>query len=240
MISPGESTASANQPVELERSCFQGSKLPRSFFLLLVVLAGIFGLPGCAKKEAMVVVPDVSQQDPDQAQRVLAANKLKPGTISGGSGVGAYVASQSPPAGTQVAANSTVDLVVELPVTVPALTGSSLPDAVVMLQGLGLRVAFVRKPTVNPFSKTKVEQQDPAANASVHRNTIVTLTVTTPPDFGALLGLAAKEPAYQNLKPEYKNVLDAFLGNPSTPRSMDSMSTPSSPNTPNSPSTPTQ
>ena len=240
MISPGESTASANQPVGLERSCFQGSKLPRPFFLLLVVLAGTFGLPGCAKKEAMVVVPDVSQQDPDQAQRALAANKLKPGTISGGSGAGAYVVSQSPPAGTQVAANSTVDLVVELPVTVPALTGSSLPDAVVMLQGLGLRVAFVRKPTVNPFSKTKVEQQDPAANASVHRNTIVTLTVTTPPDFGALLGLAAKEPAYQNLKPEYKNVLDAFLGNPSTPRSMDSPSTPSSPNTPNSPSTPTQ
>jgi hypothetical protein len=95
-----------------------------------------------------------------------------------------------------------------------------------VLQGLGLKVAFVKKPTVNPFGKTKVEQQDPPANSFVHRNAIVTLTVSMPPDIESLLGLAAKEPAYQNLKPEYKNVLDAFLGNPSTPRSMDSPSTP--------------
>jgi beta-lactam-binding protein with PASTA domain len=247
----------ATHPLGLERFCFQGSPradrkpaacpdhrkhwvrsgLLRSVFLLLLAVAGTFGLSGCAKKETMVVVPDVSQQDPDQAQRTLAASKLKPGSITGATGAGAYVASQSPAAGQQVAANSPVDLVVELPVMVPALAGSNLTDAVMILQGLGLRIAFVKKPTVNPFGKTKVEQQDPAANSLVHRNTMVTLMVSTPPDIGALLGLAAKEPAYQKLKPEYKNVLDAFLGNPSTPRSMDSPSTPS---TPNSPSTPTK
>ena len=204
----------------------------RCVVLLLVVAAGTYGLTGCAKKEEMVAVPDVSKQDPDHAQKTLAASKLKPGSISGPSGAGAIVVSQSPAAGQQVAANSKVDLVVDLPITVPPLTGSNITDAVSTLQELGLKVAFVKKSTVNPFGKPKVEQQDPAANSPTHRGAIVTLTVSVPPDITALVSLAAKEPAYQNLKPEYKNVLDAFLGNPSTPRSMDSATAPDSAGTP--------
>ena len=208
------------------------SPLARGVLLLLVVAAGTYGLTGCAKKEEMVAVPDVSKQDPDQAQKTLAANKLKPGSISGPSGAGAIVVSQSPAAGQQVAANSKVDLVVDVPITVPSLTGSDVPDAVSKLQDLGLKVAFVKKSRIIP-GKPKVEQQDPAANSPTHRGAIVTLTVSMPPDITALVGLAAKEPAYQNLKPEYKNVLDAFLGNPSVSRSMDSPSTPNSPGIPN-------
>jgi beta-lactam-binding protein with PASTA domain len=192
---------------------------------LLAVCAGLALFTGCAKK---VAVPDVSQQDLDQAQKALTGGQLQPGNISGATGTGAYVVSQSPAAGQQVAANSKVDLVVEMPVTVPTLTGTNLTDAVTTLQGLDLKITFIRKPTVNPFGKTKVEQQDPAANSSVHRNAMVTLTVSTPPNVGALLGLVAKEPAYQNLKPEYKNVLDSFLGDPSKSRSMDSASNPPS------------
>ena len=106
-------------------------------------------------------------------------------------------------------------------------------DAVSTLQQAGLKVAFVSKSTVNPFAKPKVEQQTPAANSPVPPNSIVTLVVTTPPDVGGLLGLVAKEPAYQKLKPEYKNVLDAFMGNPSTPRSMeDAPAPPANPNPP--------
>jgi len=206
--------------------------LARGALLLLVVAAVMYGLTGCAKKEEMVAVPDVSKQDSDQAQKTLAANKLKPGSISGPSSAGAIVVSQSPAAGQQVAANSKVDLIVDVPVTVPPLTGSDVPDAVSKLQDLGLKVAFVKKSTINPFGKPKVEQQDPTANSSTHRGAIVTLTVSMPPDIGALLGLVAKDSAYQNLKPEYKKVLDAFLANPSTPRSMDSASTPDSPSTP--------
>jgi hypothetical protein len=208
-------------------SSFRGSSLPR-FVLLLAMAAGAIGASSCAKKEP-VAVPDVSQQDLDQAQKTLAASKLKAGAISGSSGTGAYVVSQSPAAGQQVSANSAVDLVVALPVTVPLLTGSDLTDAVSSLQGLGLKVGFVRKASVNPFAKAKVEQQDPAANSAVHVNSVVTLTVSTPPDVEGLLGMVAKEPAYQNLKPQYKKVLDAFLGNPSTPRSMDSPDSPSAP-----------
>jgi beta-lactam-binding protein with PASTA domain len=157
--------------------------------------AGTCVLTGCAKK---VVVPDVSQQDLDQAQKTLAAGNLKPGNISGSSGTGAYVVSQSPAAGQQVSANSAVDLVVALPVTVPNLTGGNLTDAVSTLQGLGLKVAFVQKPTMNIFAKAKVEQQEPPATSLVHGDAIVTLTVSTSPNIAALLGLATKEPAYQN------------------------------------------
>jgi len=124
--------------------------------------------------------------------------------------------SQSPAAGQQVSANSAVDLVVALPVTVPNLTGGNLTDAVSTLQGLGLKVAFVQKPTMNIFAKAKVEQQEPPATSLVHGDAIVTLTVSTSPNIAALLGLATKEPAYQNLNPAYKDVLDAFLGDPST------------------------
>jgi hypothetical protein len=200
------------------------SPLSRCVLLLLAVAAGTLGLTDCAKKEEKVAVPNVVQQDLDQAQKTLAARKLKVGTVSGVSGAGAYVVTQSVVADQQVEANSTVDLVVEQPVVVPSLTGN-ITDAVSVLQGLGLKVAFVKKRTI-PFGKTKVEQQDPPPNSLLHRNAIVTLTVSMPPDIESLLGLAAKDPAYQNLKPEYKNVLDAFLGNPSTPRSMDSPSTP--------------
>jgi len=195
-------------------------------FLLFTIVAGALGCAGCAKK---VVVPDVVNQDLDQAEKALAVVGLKPGAISGAPGTGAYVVSESPAAGQQVAANSKVDLKVELPVLVPTLTGRNISDAVALLQGLDLKLAFVSQSTINPFGKAKVEQQVPAPNSPVRRGGVVTLTVSRPPDIEGLLGLVAKEPAYQSLKPEYKTFLDAFLGNPSVSRSMDNPSTPSTP-----------
>ncbi len=206
------------------RQRFQES-FAKCALLLLVVSMGAFNLTGCGKKkEGKVAVPNLVNQDLDQAQKTLAAAGLKTGAISGGSGApppGAYVISHTPGPGQQVDANSAVDLVVEMPISVPTLINSNITDAVSLLQGLGLKVGFVKKSTVNPFGTAKVEQQDPAPNAAVRRGALVTLTVTIGPNVPALLGLVAKEPAYQNLKPEYKNVLDAFLGNPSTPRSME-------------------
>jgi beta-lactam-binding protein with PASTA domain len=195
--------------------------------LLVAVAAGALGCAGCAKK---VVVPDLANQDLAQAEKALAAVGLKPGTIGGAPGAGAYVVSQSPAVGQQVAANSKVDLVVEMPVSVPTLTGSKITDAVSMLQGLGLRVGFVKKPEFT--LETKVALQDPAPNSLVHRGALVTLTVSVPRDIEALLGSVAKEAAYQNLKPEYQNILKQFLGDPSISRSMDMPSTPNSPSTP--------
>jgi hypothetical protein len=181
----------------------------RSVLTLLVAVAGI--LTGCTKK---VIVPNVVQQDLEQAKTMLAAVPLKPGNISGTQGTGAYVVSQTPNAGQQVAANSTVDLAVETPVAVPDLTNSNIADAVNTLQGIGLKVALVKQSTAKSmFKGSKVVQQDPPANSLVHHDAVVTLTVTMPPpEFGMLLGLVSKDPSYGKLNPEYRQILDQFLG----------------------------
>lgn len=190
-----------------------------SIALSVIILAT---LTAC-KKEAKVFVPKLQGMELNQALQTLAGIPLKAGNITGVTGApppGTSVVDTNPPAGQEVKANSTVDLIVQPPIVVPTVTGLSITDAVSTLQAIGLRVGFVNKSSMNPFAKPKVQDQAPTAQSPVAVNSIVTLTVTTPPDVGGLLGLVAKEPAYQKLKPEYKNVLDAFIGNPSTPRSM--------------------
>ena len=89
-----------------------------------------------------VLVPNVKQQDLDQVEKMVSAVGLKPGNISGIEGnppPGSYVISQSPDVGQQVQANSAVDLVVQVPVTLPDFQNTSVTDAVNVLQGLGLK-----------------------------------------------------------------------------------------------------
>ena len=210
-------------------------KRARHLFLIFAMVAGTLSAAGCKKP---VSVPNLVDQDLDQAQKMLATVPLKPGTISGAPGPGAYVVSQSLAAGQQVAANSKVDLVVKMPVQVPSLVGSSITDAVNMLQGLNLKVAFIQEHSSNPFSKTKVALQSPPAGSPVHEGGLVTLTVSTPANIEALVNLAAQEPAYQQLKPEYKGILNLFLGNPGVSRSMADQDMPNSPSAPSTPSTP--
>ena len=206
-------------PARFRRSAsfFRGS-LARHLFFTIALVAGALSSMGCAKK---VSVPNVVNQDLEQAKKTLAGVPLEAG-VPATTPPGAYVASQSPLAGQQVAPKSKVDLVVKAPVTVPVLTGLEITEAVSILQGLGLKVGFVKHPTILSLGKVKVEQQSPAPNSLVHDDAQVMLTMSAPSlDVGALLGLVTKEPAYQNLKPEYKNVLDAFLGNPGVTRGMD-------------------
>lgn len=176
----------------------------------LFVLAMMAGLcaGGCKKS---VLVPNVVQQDLEQAKQTLASAQLIPGKVTGGQGPGAYVLTQSPAPNAQVAANSPVDMTVELPVAVPDLTKSNVTDAVNTLQGMGLRVAFLKEPTRRLFGGPKVTAQSPVATSLVRRDSVVTITVSAPPDLTALVGAVTKEPAYQNLKPEYRQVLDSFL-----------------------------
>ena len=194
-------------------SMFQGEGVMQRF-LLLVVVTVLLGLTGCAKK---VVVPDVTQQDLDQAGKTLTDLQLKVGTVSGipsGNTTGAYVLSQNPVAGQQVKADSPVDLVAAMPILVPDLTKSKVTDAVNTLQGLGLKVSLVKQPTANIFSRGSIKQQMPAPNTPVRPDAVVTLTVEAPPDLGVLLGMFTKEPAYEKLNPEYRQVLDQFLNAP--------------------------
>jgi beta-lactam-binding protein with PASTA domain len=180
---------------------------------VFVLLLAIAGATGCAKK---IAVPNLAQQDLEQAKAMLTAQKLKAGNIMGAPGAvppGTYVVTQNPPPGQMVPANTPIDLIVEVPISVPDFANSTISDAVNTLQSLGLKVMLVKQPTsgLKFMSKPKVVQQYPLANSAVRKDTTVTLTVTAPPDVGVLLGMVTKEPAYQNLNPEYRNVLDQFL-----------------------------
>src|SRR5262245_47670630 len=113
----------------------------------VVVLAVTMALAGfaCSKK---IAVPDVMHQDIQQATRTLQSLNLKVGNVTGVSGLvppGAYVVSQSPKSGEQVAANSFIELVVQAPIVVPNLTDAGVTDAVNTLQGLGLKVSLVKQ-----------------------------------------------------------------------------------------------
>lgn len=175
--------------------------------LLIVMLVAGLATSGCKK----AVVPNVVQQDLDQAKQTLANAQLKPGNITGTQGAGSYVVTQSVPAGQPVATNSAVDLTVEAPLQVPDLTNNKVTDAVTTLQIMGFQVAFIKQPTLKLFGGSKVTAQSPVAATIVHRGSLVTLTVATPPDLSALGGLVTKEPAYAKLDPQYRQVLDEFL-----------------------------
>jgi beta-lactam-binding protein with PASTA domain len=175
--------------------------------LLMVALAAGLASSGCKK----AVVPNVAQQDLDQAKQTLAAAQLKPGNITGPQVPGSYVVAQTLAAGQQVSANSTVDLTVEAPLAVPDFTKNKVTDAVSTLQIMGLQVAFNKQPTPKLFGGASVVAQAPVAATLVHRGSVVTLTVETPRDWSALVGLVAKEPAYAKLDPQYRQVLDNFL-----------------------------
>jgi beta-lactam-binding protein with PASTA domain len=205
-------------------------------FIVSLLAAGTLLTAGCAKKQ--VGVPDLTRQDLDQAQKALAALQLKAGPVAN-TGPGAYVVQQIPAAGTMVDANSTVNLVVELPVSVPSLVGGTITDAVSTLQGLGLRVAFLSKHTMNPFAKSKVDGQDPTPGTLVHRDTMVRLTVISPGgNAEALLNAVTNEPAYKNLDPKYKSFLNLFLADPNTSRDMEPQDAQGSAPAPIAPSAP--
>lgn len=218
----------------LDRTGVRSARVVYGFIVLLLAAATLL-TAGCAKKQ--VGVPELTRLDLDQAQKALAAVPLKVGPVAN-AGPGAYVVQQTPPAGTMVDANSTVNLVVELPVSLPNLVGGSITDAVSTLQGLGLKVAFLSHHTMNPFAKSKVEVQDPAAGTLVHHDTLVRLMVTGPADAEALLNLVKQEPEYKNLNPKYKSFLDLFLADPSTSRSMEPQDAQGSAPVPSAPSAP--
>jgi beta-lactam-binding protein with PASTA domain len=175
-------------------------------FLAITTLAS-----SCASK---VVVPDVRTKDVDQAKKTLEAVPLKTGKLTGISGdlpPGAYIVTQTPKPGEQVSANSTVDLVVEAPVTVPDLQNSAVTEAVNVLQGLGLKVTLVKQSSPNVFKSTKIVQQSPPAFTPVHRDSIVVLTVSAPPNVADLIGLITKEGGYDKLNPQNRGIVDDFV-----------------------------
>ena len=173
---------------------------------LVAVLALVLGLTACTKK---VQVPAVTGMTTDQAGPVLASAQLKPGKItSQGGGVlpTAKILSQSPSAGQAVAPNTSVDLVVEAPIAVPQLVNMEAADALLMLENAGLKAALAKKTTILHWGT--VTQQDIAPGTMVTPDTIVTLTVASPPNVSALQGLLSKQPAYQKLSQKGRDLMN--------------------------------
>jgi len=180
---------------------------PARGLLLMMAVTVVFASTGCKK----VAVPYVVTMDLEQAKQTLAAANLKLGNVTGPQMTGSFVLTQSIPSGQQVKANTVIDLTIDAPVPVPDLTNNKLTDAVSALQIAGLQVVFIKQPTLKLFGGAKVLSQSPLPATLVHRGTPVMVTVSSPPDLGALVGLVTKEPAYANLNPEYRQVLDQFL-----------------------------
>ena len=206
-----EAIASAGCRLRLRRDALVA--LPRPRLLVAAVLSLTIATCACTKK---VTVPNVVEQDVDQAKQMLTSAQLKPGNITSAQGSvppGSYVLTQTPAAGQQVPAESAVDLVAEAPATVPELTKTSLTDAINALQILELKATFIKQSSLNIFGGgAKVVAQTPTAGTLVRRGTVVTLTVTTAPDLAAAYGAVSNERAYSQLNPEYRKVVDELFG----------------------------
>jgi serine/threonine-protein kinase len=195
-----------------QRLRFGGEPRCRHVLLIAGLVAVALACGGCAKK---VAVPNVVEQDVDQARQALTAAGLKPGNVTGVQGdvpPGSYVVSQMPAAGSQLSTNSPVDLQIEAPSLVPDLTKSSVTDAVNTLQDLGLKVTFIKGSEGLFGGGPKVTAQAPTPNTAVHRGGVVTLTVSSPSKMAQMFAAVAKEAAYSKLKPEYRQSLDQFFG----------------------------
>jgi beta-lactam-binding protein with PASTA domain len=175
-----------------------------------MTLAALIFLVGCTKKTQ---VPDVKGMPLAIAQQTLATAQLAPGKVSCSQGdvfPDAKILDQSVKAGEKVPLNTAVDLVVEAPVQLPDLTNKDAAEAIVNLQTLGLRVSMIKQPTLKFLKHGKVLQQAPVPGW-VSKDSMVTLTIASGPDFGSLASLVTTQPAYQKLNPEQKNLLDQFL-----------------------------
>jgi beta-lactam-binding protein with PASTA domain/tRNA A-37 threonylcarbamoyl transferase component Bud32 len=135
-------------------------------------------------------VPNVTGQTPAQAGNALGAQSLQVGqsttTCSNSIGNG-FVASTSPPAGTQVAKNSAVAIVVSTgpcQAVVPNVVGDSQATAQSMLSAQGFtNVTTNMTLTCDPTQSGNVVGQDPGAGSSAQTSAPVTITVcdNTPP-----------------------------------------------------------
>ena len=174
-----------------------------------LVIAMFICLTACTKK---VQVPDVKGLTADKAGPTLTTAQLKVGKVTCQQGTvlpTAKILSQTPSAGESVAADTSVDLVVENSIAVPNLVNSGAADALLALQNAGLKAALNKQTQLLHWGT--VIQQDIAPATMVAPETIVTLTVATPPDMAMLQDLITKQPAYMKLSQKERDLMDQLF-----------------------------
>jgi serine/threonine-protein kinase len=153
-----------------------------ALLLIAAILIGFFALRGLGGPAKTIDLPNLQGQSGVRAQQELAALGLvSKVTYEPNEGVPQdQVIRQDPPAGTKLAKNDLVTLVVSggLPhVNVPDVKGYSRDDAQRTLQNAKLRFKFVEAYSAK-IPALQVIDVSPAVGTSVRQNSLVTLTVS--------------------------------------------------------------
>lgn len=133
-----------------------------------------------------VAVPEVVRQEYAAAEAVLARAGLRVGrksTKASAELATGVVMNQNPTAGSSVARNTPVDLVVAVAqVAVPSVVRSHFQEAKSAIERAGLRVGEVAKREIfEPIREETVLEQNPRAQAKVDKGTTVNLVVSARP-----------------------------------------------------------
>jgi MYXO-CTERM domain-containing protein len=155
--------------------------VPAGSAVNLVVSTGPAPQPG----PVMVSVPSVLNQTQAAATTAIQGAQLIVGTLSQQSSVtvpAGSVISQSPSAGTSLAAGSAVSLVVSTgPVATPNVVNQTEAAATAALTGAGLAVGTVTRESSATVPSGSVISQSPASGANVAAGSAVALVVSTGP-----------------------------------------------------------
>lgn len=136
---------------------------------------------------AQVAIPNLSGMSEAEAQAALASANLTPkrGEDKHSSSVKeGMVCEQSPEAGTEVTAGSTVTYSLSLgpdTVSVPSVTNMSQADAVATLNGVGIEASATTEYDSN-VSEGYVIRQNPTAGTKIEVGSTVTIVVSEGPD----------------------------------------------------------
>jgi len=151
-----------------------GTKLVKDAAVTLFVSSGLPKIP----------VPDVAQYNAADAQRALAAAKLKVKITSAYSDTAKEgdVIAVNPPVGSQVRENTTIGLVVSKgpkPIVVPRVINLSIDDARQKLAAIGLTLSVGESTQSDAIPANAIASQSPDPGAKVAKNTAVTVVVST-------------------------------------------------------------
>jgi len=156
-----------------------GVGVPRGSAVNLVVSTGPAPAPG------LIPVPNVLNLTQAAATAAINGAGLVLGTVSQSSSItvpAGSVISQNPSAGTNVAANSTVSLIVSTgPVAVPNVVNMTQAAATTAISFAGLAVGAISQETNATVPKGSVISQNPASGTNVIAGSAVSVVVSTGP-----------------------------------------------------------
>jgi eukaryotic-like serine/threonine-protein kinase len=151
--------------------------------LAVLVLPGVLG--GGTQEASDVKVPGITTMTEAQARTTLQQNQLKAGNVAhepNDTVPEGQVVSQSPPEGTSLPPNSSVDFVVSSgkgEVEVPDLTGMTKDQAEQALKDVGLALGKQTEADSTKQRKGRVISSNPSAGDSVAKDTKVDIEVAS-------------------------------------------------------------